>query len=313
MVVALGVFAITRDDDEPAATDSATTTIVADATADTEAVVAPTETGGEGEAVTTEPAATTAPDTAAPETAPPDTDAPAPDTTLSPSGIPVATDGFVRIIDDEYPIIRTCFANPIVGYTVLSYLYENNGFFDIVEWTQDEGADPGGTFAGEGYVVEDFGDDGFGMLAFQGDGDFPVSVNPAGFGVDECPGSFAVTDATNPDFTENLAIIDICLGDVGTFDESGEFRVAFGYAALMTEGATFTALPNADGSLNLEFDASNASFNGTDPAATTLDFATGFELRGTAVGNPGGANDGESRDILASVAQDFVRICNTIE
>lgn len=315
LLVALGFVLLTNDDGDAGggAADVSTTieaesSVVPEATTDATAAPQPTAAADTTVDSTVAPETTVAP---APETSatavleptPDPTVAPAPN--VSPGGIPLATPGFVRILDSEYLIQRTCLSNPFPGYSVTSYLFfDDQGFVEIVERTSDESFQ-GGSFRGS-YEIEDFGDDGFGMFFVEGDSAVPISVNPTGFGDEPCAGSLQVTDSSNPEFPIWGAIVDICFGNYGPDD-------LLGYRAWMAEGASLTGAANADGTLFMSYQTIDYDFAGDDPAATTNEVAGGFEIRGTAVGNPGGSYAGQSREILASVDDAQVRECTDVD
>jgi hypothetical protein len=325
LVVALGALALFGGDDAdaPVATGFTTTiapeTTIEPAAETTIEPAADTTVESVADTVAT-PETTVAPETtAAPDTttAPETTVAPAPPTTLSPNGIPVATEGFVRILDQEYPILRVCQSNPMAGFSVTSYAYEEvDGFIDYVERYNDEGSQGGG-FGGDGYEIEEFGEfgeEGFGMIVFQGDGGFPVSVNPVFDAEPDQCGSVTATDPTNPEFPITHSIVDVCLGTVYTpvQQDDGSFDVAeaYGYKANTAEYGTFTALPLANGEMfAVDYTAPNSSFGGYDDAATSVTGGDRMVISANVVGNDGGAYAGQSRQLEVTILDGEVRTC----
>lgn len=315
LLVVLGFMFLGGDDDT--VTSGVTSTTIAPVTDDTVVTSEPAvDTTVPAEPSTTlaaEPTTTVVPETTtAPDrsVAPDTTAAPAPPTTLSPNGIPVASEGFVRVLDEEFPILRTCLSNPFAGFSVVSYLYEDNGFPEIVERGDDEGSSYGSAF-GDSYEIDDFGDDGFGMIAFQGDSGFPVSVNPASYDYDDCGGSITVTDPTNPEFPVTHSIVDVCFGDVFVFvpqaDGSVENVERVGFRGLVAENATFTILPDEAG--NIQFDYSGNSFGGFAQTGTRTDTADTLQVSATIDGHPDGSYAGQSRAFELTIDQNLVGDC----
>lgn len=267
--------------------------------------ISPTETTIDPGSATVPP---TEPATTEPATTEPATTEPPP--TTSPDGIAAASPGTVRVFDVEYPIVRVCQSTPFVGYSVTSYVYEEGGLPSFIERWFDEGGVSGVEFFdGEADELVDFGADGFGAIVFQGDGGFPVSVNPTGTESGPCAGTIVETDPANPDFPTERALLDVCFGTVFAPDENGEMRESVGYRAVTAEFGIVTALPNAGASLAVAYSAPDASFGGSDPEAQPSEVDAGLRIDATAVGNPAGSYAGMTRTLEITISDALLRDC----
>lgn len=250
-----------------------------------------------------DPAPAPAPD---PVTTPPVDAAPS----SSPTGIPIAEDGFVQIEDDRYPILRTCVTAPRADLTVTSYTYDEGGVIGMVERYVD-GASQTAGFGSAGYALEDYGDDGFGLVVDFGDDRFAVSVNPRAAPTDGCAGRITLTDPDDPGVTVRTGIVDVCFGDISAseVDANGEVSVFIdaGYEAQTTEFGRFIARPDG-GTAALEYISPQTRFVGSDPDGSISESAANVTIAGTVTADAGGPSAG-SRRIEATIDATAVGTC----
>ncbi|MFK8025792.1 MAG: hypothetical protein AB8G26_17680 [Ilumatobacter sp.] len=292
LVAALAVVLLTGDDAEAPVSSSPveepTPSDAGDPPVDSEVLV---------------PATTIAPTVGS--TVPATTEAPE---VVPPDEVELASPGFVRIFDNELPIVRACLSSPLPGFQITSYVYEDLGRNDVVEFLIDEGSVFGRVFDNPGDLTE-LGDGNFSVEAIEGDEVFDVLVNPTGIEVNAgCLGTSTATDPSNPDFPVTHSIVDVCFGDVPGFDENGDFDVSNGYSGVIAEGGRFTALPNADSSFNLDYFGPAGSFGAADPRAADLS-TTSLVIESNLVGDPGGVFAGLERDVRLEVFDFDVPSC----
>lgn len=317
LLVAIGVVLVTGDDasapvvSEASSSEPATIEPVASAAPMPTEV--PTTEAPTSEVPVTEPVATETPPTesttvpALPEESVPETTA----ASVNDSVVTTATDGFVRIAGDEFPIERTCVSNPLPGFSVTTHVFDDNGRPEVVELGIDEGNIFGLVF-GEGYDVVDFGDDGFGMEVQEGDSVFSVSVNPSGAEPTNCPGEFTISSPRNPDFSMSHAVVDLCFGDVGRVDAAGEFVTETGYIGIVAEGTRFTARPTAEDSFAVDYTSVGGTGFTSDESTVSFDGPLGLQIRATLIGVAEGASAGQPRDVEIDIDESLVETCRPI-
>lgn len=306
LVIALALVLLTGDEaDAPVASEPATSPVP-------ETVVP--------ETLVTESSVT---DTVVPDTtpAPEPTDAPAPEPTEAPAPttppadplVQPATPGFVRIFDDEFPIERICESNPFPGFGLTTYVFDDNGFPEVVELGNDEGNEFGLVF-GNGYPVIDLGENGFGIEADQGDGAVQVSVNQGDLVAGPCAGISTVSNTSSPGFQDvTHAVVDVCVGDVPRFEENGDFSVGFGYSGLIAEGGQFVARPSANGAtFGLDYTGPAGAFSATTESAASVEGSTGLGIRAELEGDPDGFFAGERRTVVIDIDDALVEPCPSI-
>ncbi len=289
VLAAFVIFLIARDSgDDTVSTDvSTTTSIVPETTLPTETTIVDTTIATETTIVTETtiaaettlaPETTVAPTTAPPTTVAPTTAAPttAAPTTVAPAGITPAAPGQVLVAGRALDIVSGCTSNPAPGYGLRSFVAFDDSTVVVVEEGNDEG-NAFGLFSDNGGGIdtgeyEDFGDGGFGMLAFQGDGFFEVAANPGDLAVGPCD-TVRLSDPAAPEFGYTHGIVDMCA-------TTAPFR-AIGY---LSEGGTIRIVDNEDGTAQLTFDSSTL-FSATDPAATITDAGGRQQIEGEVTGS----------------------------
>jgi hypothetical protein len=287
-LAALAIFLITNGgDDDSVSTDvSTTTSIVQETTLPTDTTIVETTVAVDTTIAveTTVPPETTlalettiVPTTPAPTTPAPTTVAPT--TTADPAGITPAAPGQMLVADTGYDIVSACTSNPVTGYVVRSFVAFGESGPLVVEEGDDEG-NTFGMFSDEGIRTDtdeyqDFGDAGFGMLAFEGDGFFEVAANPGDIALQLCAtrGTVRLSDPAAPEFGYSYGIVDMCAS-------TPPFS-AIGY---VSEGGTIRIVDNEDGTAEITFDTIDL-FSATDPAATITEVDGRQQIEGQVTGS----------------------------
>ncbi|MEL6890729.1 MAG: peptidoglycan-binding domain-containing protein [Actinomycetota bacterium] len=199
---------------------------------------------------------------------------------VPPNDFKVATEGFVRIGDQEYPIIQTCRTIPFEGqtgsYSVISYAYASEVGVDVIDRWFDEGGASGVYFGETGPITElEFG---FGFQLFEGDGSVLISVNPAGEPSDTCLGRVTQLTADGATQTRVHSIVDVC-----TFEDVTRVQISEDSDILITaEGDGTPSVTVSIGLLDDFFFATNPDVvGGVDPDRVQLsaEFTSGDDTR----------------------------------
>jgi hypothetical protein len=313
LIIGLIAVLATRGDDEES--DDSSTTSSSEVSTTTEPVFVPVDSGAvsTSEQPTTTPAAATttaAPTTVAPTEAPTTTAAPttvapteAPTTqaptTQPPTTVPALPDpGFAFVDSETLQIESTCLVQPdqTGELEIVAYLVQNaSGPIVIERWFDDgsNGVDVDyartGQHAAASPVDSNSVTDPFSATA-TGDVTVDVVVNPPPGGPIACQDSITTDEGGT---RRNYAVLDVCAaGD--------------DVAGIGTEGTSFTAVDNGDGTAALTF-SDRTSGPMVDPAAPVDIDESIYNYTGTVIGG------GRSLDILIDLDLATPRGCSADE
>lgn len=170
----------------------------------------------------------------------------------SPAANPVETPQTAVIAGVAHPISSACTTAPTAGVAVTSFLVTDGRPGTIVERIvsqNDEDAFSGYATAGSALPTQGFdvfADTGFAMVALDGNGSFPISVNTSGVGVGECStnGLVTVTNPSGPQTDYAYGIVDMCT--------TADPLTIVGYSS---EGGRLQITDNGGGNARVEFQA----------------------------------------------------------